>query len=225
MPVPLTQEPPLIPTQELAASALTDLLFEEPGVGRCLVAPDGSVLRANGEWLRSTGLTMDEALGADVVALFPGTRDMALAMHARARAGHRVEVPLHAQRVHGRETWWEGSIAPVPMTGGVGLLITAREITPSAAVGGGGTTRPPGVPIGRVSVCGREGGTRGSGRPIAGTGAPPRLSSLKAISSHTLAISCGSPRSATRRSSPPRSGFATSATSTGSSTPTPSWSR
>ncbi|BDG06615.1 hybrid sensor histidine kinase/response regulator [Anaeromyxobacter oryzae] len=114
--------------QELAASALTDLLFEEPGVGRCLVAPDGSVLRANAEWIRSTGFPVDEVLGADVIELFPETRDLALALHARARAGHRVDVPRHAQRVQGRETWWEGSIAPVPMEGGTGLLITAREV-------------------------------------------------------------------------------------------------
>ena len=89
-------------------SPLTDLLFEDPGVGRCLVAPDGSVLRANSEWLRSTGFTLDDVLGADIIDLFPETRDMALAMHDRARAGHRVGVPRHAQRVQGRETWWDG---------------------------------------------------------------------------------------------------------------------
>jgi PAS domain S-box-containing protein len=114
---------------ELAASALTDLLFEEPGFGRCLVAPDGRVLRANAEWLRSTGFTLDNVLGADIVDLFPETREMALAMHARVRAGHRVEVPRHAQRIQGRETWWEGSIAPVPVENGTGLLITSREVT------------------------------------------------------------------------------------------------
>ena len=110
-------------------SPLTDLLFEDPGVGRCLVAPDGSVLRANSEWLRSTGFTLDDVLGADIIDLFPETRDMALAMHDRARAGHRVGVSRHAQRVQGRETWWDGMIAPVPMEHGTGLLITAREIT------------------------------------------------------------------------------------------------
>ncbi|OFX25737.1 MAG: hypothetical protein A2V77_05475 [Anaeromyxobacter sp. RBG_16_69_14] len=109
--------------------SLTDLLFEEPGVGRCLVAPDGSILRANAEWLHSTGLSLDDVLGADIIDLFPETRDTALAMHTRARAGHRVEVPRHAQVLNGRETWWEGSIAPVPMESGTGLLITARELS------------------------------------------------------------------------------------------------
>jgi PAS domain S-box-containing protein len=114
-------------------SPLLDLLFEEPGVGRCLVAPDGSVLRANSEWLRSAGFDLDEVLGADIIELFPETRDMALTLHARARAGHRVEVPRHAQRVLGRETWWEGSISPVEMDCGTGLLITAREVTERVA--------------------------------------------------------------------------------------------
>jgi PAS domain S-box-containing protein len=108
---------------------LLDLLFDDDLVGRCLVAPDGSVLRANAEWLRSTGFTLDEVLGADLVSLFPQTRDMALALHARARAGFAVQVPRHLQRLHGAETWWEGRIAPVPMEGGVGLLVTARDVT------------------------------------------------------------------------------------------------
>jgi PAS domain S-box-containing protein len=114
---------------EVPASVLTDVLFDEPDVGRCLVAPDGSVLRANAEWLRSTGFALDDVLGADIVDLFPETREMALSMHARARTGHRVDVPLHSQHVRGRDTLWEGSVAPIPMAGGTGLLITAREVT------------------------------------------------------------------------------------------------
>jgi PAS domain S-box-containing protein len=113
-------------------SPLVDLLFEEPSVGRCLVAPDGRVLRTNSEWLRSTGFSLDDVLGANIIELFPETRDLALAMHARARAGKRVEVPRHAQQVQGRETCWEGRIEPVPMEGGTGLLITAREATRAA---------------------------------------------------------------------------------------------
>jgi PAS domain S-box-containing protein len=107
---------------------LLDVLFEDRLVGRCLVAPDGTILRANSGWLRSTGFT-PEVVGEDIVALFPEVRDMALALHARARAGHHVEVPRHAQTVNGQETWWEGSIDPVPMEGGTGLLITAREVS------------------------------------------------------------------------------------------------
>jgi PAS domain S-box-containing protein len=38
-------------------------------------------------------------------------------------------VPPHQIRIGGRATWWEGCIAPVPMEGGTGLLVTAREIT------------------------------------------------------------------------------------------------
>jgi signal transduction histidine kinase len=110
------------------SSTLTDLLFGKGGVGLCLVAPDGTVIRANAEWLRSTRFTEERVVGENIIDLFPETRDMALALHARARAGHRVEVPRHAQWVNGVETWWEGSIEPVPMEDGMGLLITTREV-------------------------------------------------------------------------------------------------
>jgi PAS domain S-box-containing protein len=121
-----------MPEHRTAPSAtLTDLLLDKAGVGLCLVAPDGTVRRANNEWLRSTGFTAEQVIGEDIVELFPATRDMALVLHARARGGHRVEVPRHAQVVNGRETWWEGSVDPVPMDGGTGLLLTVREVTPA----------------------------------------------------------------------------------------------
>ncbi|HTP24455.1 MAG TPA: PAS domain S-box protein, partial [Anaeromyxobacteraceae bacterium] len=114
-----------MPSQRASfAPTLTDFLFEKADVGLCLVAPDGTILRANAEWLRSTGFTLDEVLGAEIVTLFPETRNLAL-----ARAGHRVAVPPHTQTVNGRETWWEGSIDPLPMEGGTGILITAREVS------------------------------------------------------------------------------------------------
>jgi PAS domain S-box-containing protein len=112
---------------------LTDLLFEKVGEGLCLVAPDGTVLRANAEWFRSTGFTEEQVVGESIIELLPEPRDIAIAMHARARAGYAVQVPRHAQRIRGRETWWEGSIEPVAMEGGHGLLITAREVTGAAA--------------------------------------------------------------------------------------------
>ena len=111
------------------SSHLLDLLLDDPAVGRCLVAPTGNVVRTNDTWLRSTGLDREQALRADVVELFPGGRSVALAMHARVRAGHRVVVPRHARRVGERQTWWEGSIVPVPMEGGTGMLLTTREVT------------------------------------------------------------------------------------------------
>jgi PAS domain S-box-containing protein len=111
-----------------AQPAVTDLLFGKAGVGLCLVAPDDTVVRANAEWLRSTGYTEEQVVGESILDLFAATREV-LALHARARAGHRVDVPRHAQTVNGRETWWEGSIDPVATEGGTGLLITAREVT------------------------------------------------------------------------------------------------
>jgi PAS domain S-box-containing protein len=110
-----------------AAPTIANLLFERAEVGLCVVAADGSVLRANAEWVRSTGRSPGEVLGAEVLDLFPATRDLALAQHARA--GHRVRVPRHARRIDGRETWWEGSIDPLSMEGGTGLLISVRDVT------------------------------------------------------------------------------------------------
>jgi PAS domain S-box-containing protein len=115
-----------------ASSELTDLLFEEAGAGLCLVAPDGTVQRANAEWLRSTGFSAEQVIGEDIIELFPDDRARVLALHARARAGDRVQVPRHVHIVDGRETWWEGSIASVPLEGGQGLLITAREVSREA---------------------------------------------------------------------------------------------
>ena len=113
-----------------AIPGLTDLLLEKAAGGLCLVAPDGTVLHANREWLRSTGLTAEQVIGHDLLGLFPEAREGALGMQARARAGHRVDVPRHLQIIDGRETWWEGSIEPVPMEGGTGLILSRREVGP-----------------------------------------------------------------------------------------------
>jgi len=115
-------------TDPAVAVGLLDIFFDEPGVGRCLVGIDDTVLRANTEWLRSTGLSHDQVLGANLIGLFPEAHDKLLALHARARAGHEVTVPRQWQLRGGRETCWEGSIRPVPAQGGTMLLITAREI-------------------------------------------------------------------------------------------------
>jgi PAS domain S-box-containing protein len=120
-----------------ASGQLVDVLFDEAGVGLCLVAPDETILRVNAEWLRTMGYAGEQVVGEDIVELFPDTRERALALHARARAGERVKVPRHGQRVLGRYVWWEGSIAPVPMKGGTGLLITVREVTAEADASAG----------------------------------------------------------------------------------------
>jgi PAS domain S-box-containing protein len=102
-------------------------------VGLCLVGPDGAVVRANAEWLRGTGFAAADVAGKDIAALFPESAPLVRALHARARGGDTVAVPRHAQRVLGRETWWEGSVSPVPMADGVGTLITARDVTAEVA--------------------------------------------------------------------------------------------
>ncbi len=108
-------------------SPLLELLYEDPRVGHCLVAPDGSVLRVNEAWLRCTGFDLDEVLGQDYVALFPDRRELLLALHGRARTGHPVEAPRQARRTGARESSWDEVVAPLPMQGGTGLLVRTYE--------------------------------------------------------------------------------------------------
>ncbi|MFL5273005.1 MAG: ATP-binding protein, partial [Anaeromyxobacteraceae bacterium] len=110
-----------------SANSLLEFFFAEPGVGRCLVAPDGHVRRASPTWLRSVGLDLEAVLGADIVGLL-GDGDVSIPLLARARAGHHVDVPRHVRRIHGRETWWEGSVDPIAMDDGTGLVISTREV-------------------------------------------------------------------------------------------------
>lgn len=108
-------------------------VFENAGVGLCVVDPQSRVLAANAEWLRSTGCSGKQVLGRDILSLFPASRRLAAEVHARARAGEVVEVPRHRQPIGDRDTWWEGQVAGIDMAGGRGLLITARDVTSEVA--------------------------------------------------------------------------------------------
>ena len=114
---------------DVPPNALLDAAFEHAGVALCLVSPDGTVLRANAEWLRATGLRPEETVGADLRELFPDARRIAAVVEARTRTGEVVEVSRHLQRVRGAEVWWEGRVSPVPIAGGTALLITALDVT------------------------------------------------------------------------------------------------
>lgn len=103
--------------------------FENADIGLCLVAPDDRVILANRQWLEATGLSGAQAIGQSLLDLFPETRELTASIHARARAGERVAVPRHSQHLNGRETWWEDTVTPVPMRGGVATLITAHDVT------------------------------------------------------------------------------------------------
>jgi PAS domain S-box-containing protein len=46
-----------------AALPLIRLIFDKAAIGLCLFAPDGAVVRANAEWLRSTGFTEEQVVG------------------------------------------------------------------------------------------------------------------------------------------------------------------
>jgi PAS domain S-box-containing protein len=118
-----------VPASDPSPSALLDAAFEHAGVALCLVAPDGTILRINGEWLRCAGMEREAAIGCDLLDLFPEVRPMAAALHARARAGEVVDVPRYVTWIRGREVWCEGRIAPVPVEGGVALLVTTLDVT------------------------------------------------------------------------------------------------
>ncbi len=110
---------------------LLSTIFQRADVGLCLVAHDNRVLMANPEWVRSAGVTGEhfDVVGRDVLDLLPEVRDLAADLLARARTGQKVGVPRHLRGEQGRQTWWEGAIAPVPMVDGMGALISTREVT------------------------------------------------------------------------------------------------
>ena len=106
-------------------------IFDRADIGLCLVAHDNRVLMANPEWLRSAGVTgeLADVVGQDVLDLVPEVRDLAATLLARVRETGRVDLPRHRRGVEKLEMWWDGAISPVPMVGGVGALISTREVT------------------------------------------------------------------------------------------------
>ncbi len=111
-------------------AALLEAIFGQTGVGLCLVGADSRVLMANEEWLRSTGLTAEQVLGIDILDLFPGSRQLVASVYASVRAGKKARISrLRHDFQHG-EGWWEISISPVPLSSGVGILISSRDILP-----------------------------------------------------------------------------------------------
>lgn len=111
-------------------NVLTELLFEEPGVGRCLVGPDGTVVRANEQLRRLITASGDELTGADISRFIPDARGLTVAAgRLRAHPRVRVEIRNGVVRTPGGERAWSGTIAPVPMDGGIGLLIAMTVVS------------------------------------------------------------------------------------------------
>ncbi len=108
------------------AASLIDLLFERAGVGLSLFTPDGTLLRANEEWQRATGLGVQDR--PSILDVLPGTRQGALAMLRRAGAGERVEIPRHERIVGGHRSWWSGTVDRVALDEGTGLLVSLRRL-------------------------------------------------------------------------------------------------
>ena len=155
------------PAHPGAPLPLLDLLFEEPGAGRCLVSADGAVLRQNREWARAT------AQGA-----LPGcASEITAALRDRVCSGGSVELPRHARRLEGRETWWEGRLDPVATDRGTGVLATLRQVTGQ---------EPPPAPAPGTSPAVAEPGVPATGRAEEGPEANPRaVQRLYALLDHS----------------------------------------
>jgi len=119
--------------QRLPTPLLVDLLFEKADAALCLVAPDGSVLRTNPEWLRLSGRGAEKVVGENALELLGLSRDAAAGLLARARAGETVPLPRRALSDSDRVTWWEGTLSPVRLDAGGALLLSVRQQEPPAA--------------------------------------------------------------------------------------------
>lgn len=105
-----------------------EMVFEQADIGLCIVSPELHILRTNAAWRRATGLSTDDVVGQSLPELFPENAELIVAVHARTRAGETVAIPRARQVIRGKETWWEATLAPLPLAEGIGTLITAREV-------------------------------------------------------------------------------------------------
>ena len=125
------------------------LLFEQAGLGVCLIGADGHVLRVNAEWLRGTGLSA-AVVGTRLDEVVPDVRDPIRAACARARAGERTDLPRRRVLEDGREKFWDGAAVPVSTGDGPGVLVTLhRAATPEES----GPEEPPAVRRSRVLLA------------------------------------------------------------------------
>lgn len=124
------------------------LLFEQAGLGVCLVGADGRVVRVNAEWLRGTGLPASVA-GVGIDEVVPDVEDPIREACARARAGVRVDLPRRRVLVEGRETFWDGSAVPVSTADGPGVLVTLHRALAEEPEG----AEPPAVRRSRVLLA------------------------------------------------------------------------
>lgn len=106
-------------------------IFERARIALCLVDQDDRVAMVNDAWLRFAGLRAEQVVGRRLPELLPEARELEAALDSpvRIRTGGSVDSQRQMLRVRDRESWWEGGAAPVPMEGGTGALIWAREVT------------------------------------------------------------------------------------------------
>jgi two-component system, cell cycle sensor histidine kinase and response regulator CckA len=121
-----------VPTLGAAAApptALLDRVLNAVGVGLCLLDAGDVILSANREWLKAAQVSCEEAVGRKIGTL-PAFRDSGLmAQLEEVRAGRTVVVPVHRESQGGRDVWYQGRLSPVQLSDGVGVLITAIDVT------------------------------------------------------------------------------------------------
>jgi PAS domain S-box-containing protein len=97
--------------------------------GLCLLDAQGRVRAANRSWLAMHAQRLEDVVGRDLWEIFPDAPPGLRALHDEARSGKVVDVAAHRVLRDGREAWFRGRIAPVPLAEGTDLLVTAVDIT------------------------------------------------------------------------------------------------
>ena len=106
---------------------LLDQVFNAARVGLCLVDPEGLVVRVNGEWLRSVGLTREAALGHHFFDL-PSAPPELRRLHDEVRRGKSIDAPVRRRGRGACEAWYGVRLSPVALPSGVGILIAGMDV-------------------------------------------------------------------------------------------------
>jgi PAS domain S-box-containing protein len=111
------------------SAVLLDQVFEAAGVGLCLLDANDIVLRANARWLGVAGVPSGAAVGRSIWDLLPAVRAERQRVHDEVRAGKTVDLPGSLRWRRGSELPHEERLSPVRLAQGIGILITAVDVS------------------------------------------------------------------------------------------------
>src|SRR5512133_363479 len=98
------------------------------GFGLCLLDSDSRVVQANPGWCAAVGLSKEQALGRNILDIFPEEAEGAESLKADLLAGKTVHV--HRRRGKTEEQrWWDATISPVPSQDGIYFLVAIHEVS------------------------------------------------------------------------------------------------